>query len=214
MEILLIRHGKTRGNLEGRYVGRTDEPLLPEEKERLSRSEYSGFHPDVVYTSGLLRCRQTAALLFPGAADSSGRNNGWTEPGEKAYTDKSERYIVCSGLNETDFGVFEYKNYAELNGDPVYQSWIDSGGQNAVPGGESGEQFRKRCRSAFLNCVEDAKARRAQRAAFVVHGGTIMAVMEAFGRPGREFYGWQVKNGEGFLTELAETADGIFLEIR
>ena len=41
-----------------------------------------------------------------------------------------------------------------------------------------------------------------------------MAVMEAFGSPRREFYGWQVKNGEGFLTELRETADGILLELR
>ncbi len=214
MEILLVRHGKTRGNLERRYVGRTDEPLLPEEAERLGRSEYGSFHPDVVYTSSLLRCRQTAALLFPGVPDRSGRNNGWTEQGEKAYTDNSEGHIMCPGLNETDFGVFEYKNYAELNGDPAYQSWIDSGGQDAVPGGESGEQFRKRCREAFCSCVADAKARQAQRAAFVIHGGTIMAVMEAFGSPRREFYGWQVKNGEGFLTELRETADGILLELR
>ena len=62
--------------------------------------------------------------------------------------------------------------------------------------------------------MADAKARQAQRAAFVIHGGTIMAVMEAFGSPRREFYGWQVKNGEGFLTELRETADGILLELR
>ena len=26
-KILLIRHGKTQGNLERRYIGRTDEPL-------------------------------------------------------------------------------------------------------------------------------------------------------------------------------------------
>ena len=30
VRVILIRHGKTRGNLEGRYVGRTDEPLCPE----------------------------------------------------------------------------------------------------------------------------------------------------------------------------------------
>ena len=31
----LIRHGATHGNLEGRYVGRTDEPVLPLELKKL-----------------------------------------------------------------------------------------------------------------------------------------------------------------------------------
>ena len=30
MEIILIRHGKTKGNLEKRYIGVTDEPLTDE----------------------------------------------------------------------------------------------------------------------------------------------------------------------------------------
>ena len=29
-EIILIRHGKTAGNLRGAYIGRTDESLCPE----------------------------------------------------------------------------------------------------------------------------------------------------------------------------------------
>ncbi len=213
MEILFIRHGKTRGNLERRYVGRTDEPLLAEEEKRLQSSEYRRFCPDVIYTSALLRCRQTAALLFSGEDRRSGANPDWTDAGEQAYTDDSERTVVCPGLNETDFGVFEYKNYAELNGDPAYQAWIDSGGRAEIPGGESGSRFRERCREAFLDCVADAKKRRAERAAFVVHGGTIMAVLEAFGRPQRDFYGWQVKNGGGFFAELRETPEGIWLEV-
>ena len=35
MKLWLIRHGMTKGNQEHRYVGATDEGLLPEEKERL-----------------------------------------------------------------------------------------------------------------------------------------------------------------------------------
>ena len=30
MDVYLIRHGKTKGNLEGRYIGTTDEPLCEE----------------------------------------------------------------------------------------------------------------------------------------------------------------------------------------
>ena len=35
--VLLIRHGFTAGNLEGRYVGSTDEPLIPKGREALLR---------------------------------------------------------------------------------------------------------------------------------------------------------------------------------
>ena len=34
-DLYLIRHGKTKGNLEGRYIGTTDEPLCEEGKQSL-----------------------------------------------------------------------------------------------------------------------------------------------------------------------------------
>lgn len=179
MKILLIRHGKTKGNLENRYVGCTDEPLLETEKENLIRPAYREFHPDIVYCSKLLRCRQTADHI-------------WDIPKLK----------IWPGLEETDFGEFEYKNYEELNGDPAYQAWIDSGGMLAFPGGETGVSFRRRCCRAFSECIQDACRMQAERIAFVVHGGTIMSVMEAFAEPKADFYSWQVKNGDGFLLEL------------
>ena len=40
MDVYLIRHGKTKGNLEGRYIGTTDEPLCEEGKQSL-RAEYN-----------------------------------------------------------------------------------------------------------------------------------------------------------------------------
>lgn len=191
MRILLIRHGKTKGNLENRYVGRTDEPILEESARALRQKNLGGFCPDAVYASRMLRCIQTAQCLFP------------------------EREIcIRDGLEETDFGAFEYKCYEELNGDPAYQAWIDSGGMSAFPGGESGADFRKRCCRAFRDCVEDAKSRGAKTAAVVAHGGTIMAVMEAFGEPKRDFYDWQPANGGGFLTELREAEGDVSLVCR
>lgn len=253
MIALLVRHGQTAGNREHRYVGRTDEGLLPEAAAALSASPYRAFRPQVVYCSPLLRCRQTAEILFfgaeperasgwsgslPAAADAgngqaqergekspavpAGRSGEWREEVRSETTQgghavletiqgaatelptcKSPKecplLIVCRDLRETDFGAFEYKNYEELNSDPAYQAWIDSGGLGPLPGGESGAAFRARCRNAFAACLRDAVARGAKRIAFAVHGGTIMAVMEAFADPPGEFYRWQVKNGEGFL---------------
>lgn len=186
MEILLIRHGKTKGNVEKRYIGRTDEPLLESSKTELKNNPARDFHPDLVYASPMLRCRQTAEILFGD---------------ERAIPE----VIAWDGFQETDFGKFEYLTYEDLNGQPAYQAWIDSGGLAAFPGGESGKDFRLRCQRAFAGCVQDAKEKNAQKIAIVVHGGTIMSIMERYAVPQEDFYHWQVKNGGGFLVRLEES---------
>ena len=81
MEILLLRHGKTSGNYEHRYVGRTDEPLCPEGIENLKAlfaqnithpNEPVGCFFKTVYrkpklpcfVSPMLRCRQSLDLIL------------------------------------------------------------------------------------------------------------------------------------------------------
>ena len=111
MRWILIRHGKTRGNLEGRYIGcRSDENLCAEGIEELKQGTYPA--AGKVYTSPMRRCLETAELLYPGI------------PAEEV-----------PDFSECDFGEFEGKNYAELNGRKDYQAWIDSGGELPFPGG-------------------------------------------------------------------------------
>ncbi|MCD8132762.1 MAG: histidine phosphatase family protein [Clostridiales bacterium] len=195
VEILLLRHGKTQGNLEQRYVGRTDEPLLPSAAAELAQSKYRDFCPDLVYTSPMLRCRQTAEILFPECVSGG------------------SRLIVCGGLRETDFGVFEYKTYDELKENFIYQAWIDSGGTIAVPGGESGTDFRTRCRRAFLACLRQAQTSGVQKIVFVTHGGVIMSVMEEFARPRADFYSWQLPNGSAYLVRTGGSAAAVDLYV-
>lgn len=185
MLIYLIRHGKTAGNLSGRYIGKTDEGLCPEGRtalEAIRQRFLSGKdalpRPETVYTSTLKRTRETAAVLFPDLP-----------------------VCVRAGFNECDFGEFEYKNYRELSGNPSYQKWVDSGGTLPFPGGESHENFVNRSAETFSRAVEELSAGK-KTAAFVVHGGTVMAVMERFAFPQNGFYAWQVKNGCGFAAEL------------
>lgn len=175
MQIYLIRHGSTPGNLEHRYVGSTDEPLTEEAKALLSRSCSCYPVADKVVTSGMLRCNQTASILFPGA-----------------------KLCRNTGLKECEFGDFEYKNYKELDGNADYQAWIDSGGTLAFPDGESREAFVARCQEAFLEEINKAQAEGVSSLAFVVHGGTIMAVLDGFSDPHKDYFDWQVKNGCGF----------------
>lgn len=199
MELYLIRHGKTKGNEEGRYIGSTDDPLSEEGKRELTEVlwkngwEEAGLKmPLAVYVSGLLRTRETAALLFP----------------EVPFT-------IKRGLNECDFGEFENKNYEELKGNPAYTAWIDSGGTSAPPGGEAKADFAGRTFLAFEEAVsellsqtrsEEAFAGPGLSAAFVVHGGSIMAILERYGLPKEGFYHWQAKNGCGYRAVLSGAA--------
>ncbi|MBS5084331.1 MAG: histidine phosphatase family protein, partial [Clostridiales bacterium] len=60
------------------------------------------------------------------------------------------------------------------------------------------------CRLAFQDTVDHILANKISRAAVVVHGGTIMSIMEAFAVPKKAFYDWQVKNARGFLVTVNE----------
>ena len=194
-ELLLIRHGKTAGNLLGRYIGsRTDEPLCDEGREGLARKQL----PEVerLYVSPMKRCVETAEILWPGF-------------------DRKKMQKVTD-LRECDFGDFENKNYKELSGNGDYQAWIDSNGTLPFPNGESMDAFKSRCLEAFARIVEEVSGAEQEwiasgktgifRAGIVVHGGTIMAILEQYGYPKAAYFDYQVKNGCGYrLTPVEGT---------
>lgn len=179
MEIYFIRHGMTKGNRERRYIGKTDEPLCEDGKRALGKKRY----PQVerVFVSPMLRCRETAAILYP--------------------HQKSE---IIEELAECDFGLFEGKNVEELEHLQVFQEWMKSGGTLPFPGGESRETFGKRCLKGFERVLQSCRERRIEQVALVVHGGTIMSVLEAVGRPKKAFYDYHVGNGEGYQLTMEE----------
>ena len=174
MKWILIRHGQTQGNIEHRYIGcRTDEPLCAQGVERLKEKEYPAVRR--VFVSPMKRCRETAELIYPGV-----------------------QVEVIDDFRECDFGEFENKNYADLNGRADYQAWIDSNGEMPFPDGERRAEFAARCVKAFDELMKrDLK----EDCAIIAHGGTIMAVMEQYANPKGSYYDFQVKNGEGYILE-------------
>ncbi len=190
MKIYLIRHGKTKGNLEHRYVGRTDEDILDEERESLIWTESL---PDQIYTSPMKRCVTTAYELF---------HQKRIEQGTFLRPMK-----VIEDFREMEFGAFEYMNYEELKEMPTYQKYIDSGGETAFPFGESKAQFTERVREAgeelFRKLLLDSGNEKGA-AAFVVHGGTIMALLDSFSHPHQDYFTWQAENGCGYEARLTE----------
>ena len=96
------------------------------------------------------------------------------------------------------------KTYEQLKKNAAYIKWLKSGGITAFPGGEDQEEFRKRCVEGMKKQVRFLIARHVKYAAFVVHGGTIMAVMHALYEEKKDFYNWQVENGSGYLVSVSE----------
>lgn len=193
VQMYLIRHGKTQGNLEGRYVGTTDESLCEEGRLEIRDYKSHGLYPPVqaVFTSPMKRCKQTAAEIYP---DMNGQ--------------------IIVGLEETDFGMFEYKNYEELCNNPTYQRWIDSNGIMSVPGAESSESFSNRVRTGFGKLMAACAEQKIETAACVVHGGIIMEFMQQYGEPRKDYYHWQVKNGCGIAAEVEIEHENFVISFR
>ncbi|MCM1524955.1 MAG: histidine phosphatase family protein [Ruminococcus sp.] len=186
MKVILIRHGKTQGNLTKRYIGSTDEPLCEEGKKELLEYDYP--KADVVISSPMKRCLQTSGMIYPLISP-----------------------VICGGLRECGFGKFEGKNYMELSDDADYAKWVESGGKLPFPGGESREAFSERCVNAFLQCAERYGGK---TAAFIVHGGTVMSVMEALADPKRDYYDYMTENGGGYVCRYEKGIIKITAEIK
>lgn len=189
INITFIRHLKTKGNKEKRYIGKTDEHLIKEEIKKINVNNYP--KAEKVYSSPLKRCIETSKYIY-----------GELEP------------VIYENLKECDFGDFENKNYKELSKNKDYQKWIDSNGKLPFPNGESHEAFKERCIKAFEEIIKDAVNSKEKSIALVVHGGTIMAILERFAVPKKDFYKYQVENGGGFITELDEKNWNLVKEIK
>ena len=113
------------------------------------------------------------------------------------------------GFTETDFGPWEGKTADELADCAAYRDWVDGFCQGPIPGGEDPAAFKARCRQTFLEIVPRLPADGC--AAFVVHGGVIMAILEAFARPRGSFYDFHLSNG-GHLAGYWQPPDAILLD--
>ena len=164
---LLIRHGKTQGNLERRYLGDLEEPLCElGAREALVQSRRMPA-VDRLFTGTARRCRQTAELLFPAVL---------AEP--------------CQ-LTEIDFGIFKGKNAAELQGNREYEQWLATHCTGDIPGGDSVVAFKERSCKIFAQTAANCGP---GTTAFVLHDGNIMAIMERFALPKRGFYSHHLQN--------------------
>jgi alpha-ribazole phosphatase len=180
MNVLLMRHGKTAGNLLRRYIGRTDEPLCPEGVEHVIAT---GIDPTVkrVYVSPMRRAVETATIKFPNA-----------------------QQIVINDLREMDFGDFEGLSADDMVENAAYRAWVESECHDECPNGESGAGFIERICHCFDELVRACIARGEKDLVIVAHGGTIMSILWKYAEERRNFYEWPVGNACFYRAALDE----------
>ncbi|MDN6296485.1 MAG: histidine phosphatase family protein [Halomonas sp.] len=193
VELVAVRHGMTFWNLERRYQGQRDiELAFPEAEAALERLRLAlgDERFALIYSSDLTRCRQT--LEWSGAVENSG-----VTP------------VFEPRLREIDFGDYEGKTYDELKDRPDYRAWIDSVGEQRIPGGENGADLRARL-DAWLGDVAYAAHQAASgtgapdgrplKVLAVAHGGVIRELRRRFENVA--FWDSTVRQAEGRRWQL------------
>lgn len=182
--IQFIRHGMTQGNLDGKYIGLTDEGLcqqgIDEIKEKLEKYSYPP--AEKIYVSPLKRCRETAQLI---------------------YSNCTMRLVP--ELREMNFGEFENKRAVDLMQRDDYKSFLKGGLDNPAPGGESMRDVVERCYWAADFIITDMMKLGITSTAVITHGGIIMNMLSCFGLPKLSPMELPCDFGEGY--EVLVTAD-------
>lgn len=178
----LIRHGLTRGNLEGLYVGGgTDLPLCDEGRHDLKvfKSRFVYPAPDTVFTSPLARAVETADILFPAAGHR----------------------LVVPQLREANFGVFEGRKMEDLVKDPEFARWMDPASGFVPEGAEPTMEFHARCADTLHKLLEYMIRSEVTEAACVTHGGVIMSMLAQSALPRRPAEQWMADPGCGYTVQ-------------
>src|SRR4029077_2924961 len=159
--LLLVRHGVTDWNREGRFQGYQDPPLstdgLNEARMLAQRlADAPDERPARIVTSPLFRASQTAAAI----ADAL--------PGDPVAVEADSRLI------ELGQGEWEGRTHDELevNDAKRYAAWRHSSPRRPPPGGESLEDASERVGSA-LDEILAAGDGGAWPACVVAHGGSL-----------------------------------------
>lgn len=126
--IYLIRHGETLYSKQDYFSGISDLPLIPEgiEQAKLLSQRFltTGVKFDLIVTSPLQRCQQSASILSLGSIPQ----------------------VISHPLRELNYGAWEGKQRNEilLEYPDEYKKWNHDPYTIATPDGESGKQLVER----------------------------------------------------------------------
>jgi 2,3-bisphosphoglycerate-dependent phosphoglycerate mutase len=158
--LILVRHGETEWNREGRIQGHSDSALTTEGVAQAHamgarlRENLANEPINVVLASDLPRAARTATMI--------------AEP-------IGQQIVFDVRLRERAFGVAEGKTYEEIDRDhpEMFSRVRETDPDFSAPGGESRNQFHARVTTTLRDI---AAAHAGKRILVVTHGGAIAAV--------------------------------------
>jgi probable phosphoglycerate mutase len=188
--LLLVRHGLTTWNREGRFQGHLDPPLAEEGREEAhllaERLAAGGEHGVRIVSSPLERAAETAAILARAI-------NGEQSPG----------IAQDARLMEIGQGEWEGRTHAELEVEDAdrYAAWRERAGDEQPPGAETIEAALARVAGA----LDELSAGGPGTLCLVSHGGILrLAARHLMGLDGRRSWAMDVDNASLSVLDRAE----------
>jgi alpha-ribazole phosphatase len=179
--LYLFRHGLTKGNEKGQYIGHTDYPLSTYGIESLKSIKAKYHYPEVdtVLVSPLKRAVQSADIMFP-------KNNK----------------LVIDNFIEYNFGEFEECTADDLKDNEDFKAWLHGDIHSKPPFGESNAEFVQRICESFEKVINACIAEGMENIAIVSHAGVIMTILSCYGLPEAPMAHWQMDAGYGYKLRI------------
>jgi broad specificity phosphatase PhoE len=154
--VMLMRHGETDWNREGRVMGRNPIELNARGRAQVEAAArfVQNIRPELIVTSPQIRARQTAEIM-------SGALGGVA-------------IVEDAGIAEVLYGRWEGMVYNELIADPYYAEFRQAPIERPTPGGETIPQVQARGVDAVSRALT---ANQDRRILFVSHGDIIRTVL-------------------------------------
>lgn len=173
---MLVRHGRTAWNAEGRAQGHADVGLddVGRAQAEVMAPMVAAYDPCLLVSSDLTRARETAAFLEKATGLTAVEDPRWRE------YDLGER----TGLTAAEFG--------ERMGTGVQDWWDVEGRPDAsveVPGAETTQELAARVLPAFVEVL--ARLGERETAVVVTHGASMRVALAAI-------LGWPLATATGF----------------
>ncbi len=170
--ITLLRHGLTEANERKEYLGWTDSPLSERGRMEISQLKAVFFQEyEMVLSSDLKRCMDTAKLLFPTVSIQAN-----------------------PAFREMNWGNWEGKTYEQLKEEADYQKWLDNPMKASVPDGEGYPVFSERVELGWRQLLSEEF----NNIAIVTHGGVIRELLVRYAPGEKPFWNWSIPHAGGY----------------
>jgi broad specificity phosphatase PhoE len=198
--LLIVRHGRTAWNVDGRFMGQLDIPLDEIGRAQAAAVAHRLAHerPLAIYSSDLSRAWQTARCIRNTIAEAIQPN-------------PPPALVLEPRLREMHFGEWQGLTYTEIQAcqPAALVAWESDWLNNAPPGGETLKQVIERLQAVYQEILA---AHPEGTVLLVGHGGALQTLLcLALGLPPERF--WQLQLDNASLADLRIYPEGAILNL-